>query len=187
MTLKHNYYERTFDYTLKNKVLPFLCAWNWSGSLGGSLAVLSLKRNESRGRKVQQLLGQTDMGILHFDEGLTILCAWNWGGSLGGSIAALSLNRNESGGRKVQQLLGQTDMGILHFDNRIEGPTILVCMELERFLGGSLAVLSLNRKESGGRKVQQLLGQTDMGILHFDNKIEGPTILVCLELERFLR
>ena len=65
---------------------------------------------------------------------LPFLCAWNWGGSLGGSIAALSLNRNESGGRKVQQLLGQTDMGILHFDNRIEGLTILVCLELERFL-----------------------------------------------------
>ena len=85
MTLKHNYYERTFDYTLKNKVLPFLCAWNWSGSLGSSLAVLSL-------------------------------------------------NRNESGGRKVQQLLGQTDMEILHFDNKIEGLTILVWLELERFL-----------------------------------------------------
>ena len=43
------------------------------------------------------------------------------------------------------------------------------------------------RNEGGGRKVQQLLGQTDMGILHFDNRIEGLTILVCLELERFLR
>ena len=62
---------------------------------------------------------------------LPFLCAWNWSGSLGGS---LTLNRNESGGRKVQQLLGQTDMGILHFDNRIEGLTILVCLELERFL-----------------------------------------------------
>ena len=99
----------------------------------------------------------------------------------------LSLNRKESGGRKVQQLLGQTDMGILHFDNRIEGPTILVCMELERFLGGSLAVPSLNRNEGRGRNVQLLLHQTDMGILHFDNRIEGLTILVCLELERFLR
>ena len=79
------------------------------------------------------MLGQRDMGILNFDEGLTIL-VWNWGGSLGGSIAVLSLNRNESGGRKAQQLLGQTDMGILHFDNRIEGLTILVCLELERFL-----------------------------------------------------
>ena len=65
---------------------------------------------------------------------LPILCAWNWRGSLGGSIAVQSLNRNESGGRKVQQLLGQRDMGILHFDNRIEGLTILVCLELERFL-----------------------------------------------------
>ena len=117
---------------------------------------------------------------------LPFLCAWNWSGSLGGSLAVLSLNRNESGGRKVQQLLGQTDMGILHFDNRIEGLTILVCLELERFLRWSLAVLSLNRNESRGRKVQQLLGQTDMGIVHFDNKIEGLTILVCLELERFL-
>ena len=50
------------------RVIPFLCAWNWSGSLGGSFAVLSLNRNESGGRKVQQLLGQTDMGILHFDN-----------------------------------------------------------------------------------------------------------------------
>ena len=65
---------------------------------------------------------------------LPFLCAWNWSGSLGGSLAVLSLNRNESGGRKVQQLLGQTDMGILHFDNRIEGLTIPVCLELERFL-----------------------------------------------------
>ena len=93
---------------------------------------LSLNRNERRGRKVQQLLGQRDMGILNFDEGLTILVCMER--SLGGSIAVLSLNRNESGGRKVQQLLGQTDMGILHFDNRIEGLTILVCQELERFL-----------------------------------------------------
>ena len=95
MTLKHNYYERTFDYTLKNKALPFLCAWNWSGSLGGSLAVLSLKRNEGGGRKVQQLLHQTDMGILLMRV-LPFLCAWNWSGCLGGSIVVLSLNRNES-------------------------------------------------------------------------------------------
>ena len=65
---------------------------------------------------------------------LPILCAWNWRGSLDGSIEVQSLNRNESGGRKVQQLLGQRDMGILHFDNRIKGRTILVCLELERFL-----------------------------------------------------
>ena len=48
------------------RVVLFLCAWNWRGSLGGSIAVLSLNRNEGGGRKVQQLLGQTDMGILHF-------------------------------------------------------------------------------------------------------------------------
>ena len=130
--------KQTWEYFIlitELRVLPFLCAWNWSGSLGGSLAVLSLNRNESGGRKVQQLLGQTDMGILYFDlRVLPFLCAWNWSGSLGGSLAVLSLNRNESGGRKVQQLLGQTDMGILHFDNRIEGHTILVCLELERFL-----------------------------------------------------
>ena len=37
-----------------------------------------------------------------------------------------------------------------------------------------------------GERYSLLLRQTDMGILHFDNKIEGPTILVCMELERFL-
>ena len=57
--------------------------------------------------------------------------------------------------------------GILHFNNKIEGLTILVCLELERFLRW---FLSGNRNE-----------------VHFDNKIEGLTILVCMELERFLR
>ena len=78
---------------------------------------------------------------------LPFLCAWNWSGSLGGSLGGSI--RNESGGRKVQQLLGQTDMGIVHFDNKIEGLTILVCLELERFLGGSLAVIEM--REEGER------------------------------------
>ena len=74
---------------------------------------------------------------------LPFLCAWNWSGSLGGSIAVLSLNRNERGGRKVQQLLGQRDMGILNFD---EGLTILVCMELGRFLRWFLSGSILKKK-----------------------------------------
>ena len=102
-------------------------------------------------------------------EGLTILVCLELERFLRWFLAVLSLNRNESGGRKVQQLLGQTDLGILHFDNRIEGLTILVCLELEQFLRW---FLSGSRNESGGRKVQQLLGQTDKGILHFVTRIE---------------
>ena len=74
----------------KLKVLPILCAWNWRGSLGGSIAVQSLNRNESGGRKVQQLLTWEYFILITELRVVPFLCAWNWSGSLGDFIAVPS-------------------------------------------------------------------------------------------------
>ena len=71
--------------------------------------------------------------------------------------------------------------------NRIEGLTILVCWNWSSSLGGSLAVLEM--RAEGERYSSCWVKQTweYLILLPELNRIEGLTILVCLELEQFLR